>query len=1022
MKMKKSLILSMVTATVIFTGCNSTNDQTSKDESTDAASAIVQKSSIAVGSTECPTGGVKVTIGFDTDSDGVIDQITQEENVCNGSDGLSMLMETSAIAAGALCVDGGVTLESGLDLNANMILEASEITETQNICFGGLTIPAINSSVPLNAMNYPLGKTIFPNGYLFNASWGVGSAATHKVGDDANTFYSLTDRGVNIKCKDALAITGTEVCGNTSDKIFPFPDFTPSIIKYHIDGDNVVVKEVITLKDRDGKAISGLSNPLSNFSEKAYDKYGAELPLDPNGLDTESIAALSDGTFWVSEEYASSLVHVAADGKILKRLVPAGLEGDLSGATYDIEGSLPAIIAKRHANRGIESIAISPDENYLYFMMQSPLDNPDSSAYSASRNVRLYKMEIANPSNIKEYLYVMDRPDTFNKDNESKTRVQKDVKVSEMITLDTDVLMVLERINTTTKLYRVELSGASEVTQVQSQNLELNATGITSVTKSKVFDTDLEEGYPAKLEGIAHLEADKFLLINDNDFGIFGDDTVAKIATIDVNGTLDKKQTAGRVVFFDTNGTFEKSVSVGILPDMVKFTHDGAKVLVANEGELVGNEDIDAPLYDPFGTISIIDAATYTVTTVDFSSVTEAPAGSKIRKGAEIARDFEPEYIAVSDDNTLAWVSLQESNAIAKIDLTTNTLAAVYGLGFKDLSVSKNGLDYKKDETVTIEITPTGVFGMYQPDTIATYKVDGVNYVVTANEGDDRDDFYGETIKASKLTHTAIGDIGNLRVNPDIGDEDGDGDYEKLYAYGARSFSIFNGDTGALVYDSGSELADKVALDYPTYFNTRPQDGGWKSLDNRSEKKGIEPEALNIAKIGAKVFAYIGLEKQGGFFVYDITDPANPTQVEYNNDINYSASFDPAGTVPTDIDDMAPEGTVSFIQNSKNYFATANEVSGSVSVYELNATTGEAVKQGTYRTGLYDQSSAEIVVYEANKLFVTNAATNSVMILDISDVANISKKDEIDLSDYGTGVNSVTVHSGKLAVAVEIKE
>jgi sugar lactone lactonase YvrE len=878
--------------------------------------------------------------------------------------------------------------------------------------------PKVGDVKPMSNLNFPLGTATFSNGFELNATWGLGSAAAHKAGDANNTFYAMTDRGVNIKCKDDEEIIGMDIC--ESGKIFPFPAFTPTIVKFEIDGENVTVKEVITLKDKDANLMTGISNPLSNFSEKAYNIDGSELAYDTNGLDAEALAVMNDGSFWIAEEYAPSLVHVDATGKVIERLIPNGVTG-LESANYDVKDVLPEIIAKRHENRGIESIAISPDEKSLYFSLQSPLDNPD---YKTTPNIRLYKLNLNDYSDIKEYLYVEDKPETFNKDNETKERVQKDVKISEMTALDNDILMVLERISTTTKLFKVDLSTAVEVPALSHDNLESNARGVTPVSKVKIFDTDLENGYPNKVEGIADLGGGKFLLINDNDFGIEGDNTVAKVADIDVNGRLDSKQTMGKVVFFDTNGTYQESVKVGILPDMVTFTHDGKKVLVANEGELAGNEDLDAPLYDPYGSVSIIDTATYDVDTVDFKSVTTAPKGSKIRKGAEIARDFEPEYIAVSEDDKLAWVSLQESNAVARIDLETNTLDKVFGLGFKDLSLAENAIDSKKDKVVDISALPAGVYGMYQPDTIATYKVAGVNYIVTANEGDDRDDFYGETVKASKLTHTAIGDIGDLRVNPDIGDEDGDGDYEKLYAYGTRSFSIWNGDTGALVYDSKNEMATTVAnqIDH-AYFNTRSKGGKWKGTDERSEKKGVEPEALALHTKNGKTFAYVGLEKQGGFFVYDITDPANAQMVEYSNDINYSVEdFDVLPNLAT-IDDMAPEGSVTFTQGAKDYYVVANEVSGTVSIYEL-ASDGKVSKQGTYRTGIYNESATEIVEYDAigKKLFVTSAAKNAVLVLGISDVTNPTLVKEIDLSAYGTGVNSVSVFNNKIAVAVEVKE
>ena len=903
---------------------------------------------------------------------------------------------------------------TGTSVAFSVLLFASLGCVTNNAAIAsenGGNVLMVGATKPMEKLNFTLGSVTFANGFTLEANWGLGSGATHKVGDDANTFYTLTDRGVNIKCTDDEKIIGMEIC--KKGKIFPFPSFAPSIIKFVLDGSNITVKEVISLKDRDGKPISGISNPLSNFTELAYDIAGNKMASDPNGVDTEAIAALSDGTFWLSEEYAPSLIHVAADGKIIKRLVPKGLEEELKNANYSVRGDLPEILKLRHANRGIESLAVSRDEKTLYFIMQSPLNNPD---YGKTRYVRLYAMNIENPSDIKEYSYQLDLPDTFNKDNESRPGKQKDVKVSEMIVMKDGSLMILERISKTTKLYQVDLSQETPVNSLQSATLEQGK--MPSVKKNKLFDTDLESGYPSKIEGIADLGDNKYLLINDNDFGIKGADTVVKIVTIDPEKKLYKKQVAGRVVFFDVDGNFVKEVKVGILPDMVKFTHDGKKVVVANEGEPVGDEDLKDVVYDPYGSISIIDTATYKVKEIDFKKITTAPEGSKIKKTAEIARDFEPEYVTISEDDKIAWISLQENNAIAKIDLENDRLSSVFGLGFKDLSLAGNGLDYKKDGVLNIENTPVGVYGMYQPDTIVSYAVGGNNYFVTANEGDDRDDFYKETVKASKLTHTSIPDVGKLRVNPDLGDADGDGDYEKLYSYGTRSFSIWSED-GDLIFDSGDAFAQTVAKRFPNQFNTRDKKGKWKGLDERSEKKGVEPEALTLKKIGGKTFAYIGLEKQGGFLVYDITHPANPVQVEYNNDIDYNVNAKDSDMLRT-IDDIGPEGMVAFTQDGKDYLVIANEVSGTVSLYQL-ASDGKASKQKTYYTGVYGKSAAEIVDYDASskRLFFTDASSNAVIVLD---AASMSKVKTIDLTPYGTGVNSVSVHNGRIAVAVERKE
>lgn len=387
-------------------------------------------------------------------------------------------------------------------------------------------VPNIGAIKPMSNIDFKLGTAKFSNGFELNATWGIGSAATHKIGDGSDIFYTLTDRGVNIKCKNDIKTVGIDICA--SGKIFTFPTFTPTIMKFKISGQNIILQELITLKDKNGKDMTGVSNPLSNFTEKAYNMDGSTLAYDTNGLDAEALAVMKDGSFWVADEYAPSISHFDASGKMIERLIPKGVTG-LEKASYTVKDILPQIISKRHANRGIESLAVSPDEKSLYFILQSPLDNP---SYGSSANVRLYKMNLSNYSDIKEYLYVESQPQEFIKDNVTKTRKQKDVKVSEMTALSNDVLMVLERVSATTKLFKVDLTNAIPVPEDKSANLENDIVGLVPVSKVKVFDTDTQSGFPNKIEGIANLGNGKFLLINDNDFGIGGDKTVAKIATI----------------------------------------------------------------------------------------------------------------------------------------------------------------------------------------------------------------------------------------------------------------------------------------------------------------------------------------------------------------------------------------------------------------------------------------------------------------------------------------------------------
>ena len=140
------------------------------------------------------------------------------------------------------------------------------------------------------------------------------------------------------------------------------------------------VTDVITLKDRDGVPLKACPIRCAPHDRMPLDGRG-ELEADLRGIDAEALVRLSDGTFWIGDENGPSLVHFSADGRLIARHVPQGTEGDFAGAPYETVGSLPAILAKRQANRGIEAVSISPDERFLYFIMQNPLANPDAAAY-----------------------------------------------------------------------------------------------------------------------------------------------------------------------------------------------------------------------------------------------------------------------------------------------------------------------------------------------------------------------------------------------------------------------------------------------------------------------------------------------------------------------------------------------------------------------------------------------------------------------------------------------------------------
>ncbi|BAZ10203.1 alkaline phosphatase [Calothrix sp. NIES-4071] len=445
-----------------------------------------------------------------------------------------------------------------------------------------------------------------------------------------------------------------------------------------------------------------------------------------------------------------------------------------------------------------------------------------------------------------------------------------------------------------------------------------------------------------------------------------GTGTANSVVAMAVSGT--PATSPGKIVFYDASTLVKLSeVTVGALPDMITFTPDGTKLLVANEGE--PNEEYNI---DPEGSVSIIDVSfdiaalnNTKVTTVAFTAFNAQAANlrtqgvrlfGKLADGTNstVAQDVEPEYIAVSADGKTAFVTLQENNAVAVLDIATSTITKIVPLGYKDHSLPGNGFDASdRDVNGTaagggkINIQNWPVFGMYQPDGISSFQVAGKTYYITANEGDSRvrptsatavpnraeGSIFNEEARVANLTldPTAFpnGDtlkrpenLGRLVVTNTLGDTDGDGDFDQLYAYGARSFSIWD-DQGKLVFDSGDQIEKFLATATPSLFNA---DSGNPTLfDTRSDNKGAEPEAATVGVINGKPYGFIGLERAGGgVMVYDLSNPTAPTFVQY---------------IRTD-GDISPEG-LKFIPatdspNGKPMLAVANELSNTATLYNIN--------------------------------------------------------------------------------------
>lgn len=409
------------------------------------------------------------------------------------------------------------------------------------------------------------------------------------------------------------------------------------------------------------------------------------------------------------------------------------------------------------------------------------------------------------------------------------------------------------------------------------------------------YDKQTHSLWVAGTAGVDVLNATNGSLIQHINTSIYGSiNSVAihnGIAAFAIENTTNRTQ-PGVVKLFDTNSrslaSGVNSINVGALPDMVTFTPDGSRLLVANEGTPTNYNG-----YDPVGSVSIIDMNNRAVShTVNFNS---APtSGTDLRPKSIAGMDYEPEYIAVSRDGTKAFVSLQEANGLGVINLVTNQAEQVIGLGTKDFSAPGNYID-PSDRDGRIELRPVAARGLYQPDSIATYEANGKIIIALANEGDTRED------EADKSRLGGSGDASRLNIaSPDTTSGD-------VVTFGARSFSLRD-EYGNILFDSGNQL-DAKAIELGIYD------------DGRSDDKGVEPEGVELLEINGRTIAFIGLERtlKSAIAVYDITDPSNVSYIDM---------------IVTD-GDLAPEGMKGFFHDGHYYLSIANEGTATTTLYRL---------------------------------------------------------------------------------------
>ncbi|WP_329204358.1 esterase-like activity of phytase family protein [Streptomyces sp. NBC_00683] len=326
-------------------------------------------------------------------------------------------------------------------------------------------------------------------------------------------FWTVTDRGPNGQIK----VDGKK------RRTFPVPGFDPAIVRIRVDGRRVEVVDSLPLTTRSGQAVTGLANQASR--DEAPYTFDAQTPLayNPNGLDTEGIVRAPDGSFWLVDEYGPSLVHVSSRGRVLTRYVPQGLQ--LEGADYRVVEALPGVLLHRKINRGFEGLALLPGGD-LVLAVQSPLSLPDEDAGESSRNVRFLRFSTKKQKVTAEYAYRFDPVEVVDPGEDDTS----ELKISSVVAIGRDSLLVEERTDRSARLHRVTLPGGSGIlgsvwddpaTSPAYEELDdPSASGVRVLRKTLVVDLGTVAGVPGKIEGVAVTGRDTLALINDNDFGM----------------------------------------------------------------------------------------------------------------------------------------------------------------------------------------------------------------------------------------------------------------------------------------------------------------------------------------------------------------------------------------------------------------------------------------------------------------------------------------------------------------------
>jgi len=422
--------------------------------------------------------------------------------------------------------------------------------------------------------------------------------------------------------------------------------------------------------------------------------------------------------------------------------------------------------------------------------------------------------------------------------------------------------------------------------------------------------------------------------------------------------------TNGKIVVFDTSGKVLSSPDVlGVLPDSVTFAPNGTTALVAIEAQPVcakddpataAKEDADySKASDPVGGVTVVDLSNPASPVLRFAGFDQFPVAEMRAKGIavssvvnNVSKDFEPEFVTAVDNN-YAYVTIQEANAIGKLNIGSATFESI-SRAFES-KVSRVARDTSDRDAGAGLRTYANVVGASQPDAIAGFTVGAGQYFVTANEGDAReytclnDDLRASSLKVDTRrfpdwkTLSGNAALGRAKVNPTIGDKDGDGDIDTIHLRGSNSMTMYR--NGIAIWDS-ADLLDQIQTQAFGVANINGSHSlsSDKSTMNyvgqdRSDDKGSEPEGVAVGMVGDRRIAILGLERMTALAIFDITDPGNPIFQEWLQMLPTKA------TPAKDVKHWSPEGIV-FVPASKSpsgkaLIITSYELSGSISIHQV---------------------------------------------------------------------------------------